>query len=113
MWFFRRIINAFRRSKLEKEIDRELKSPLEMRIADNMAAGMSPERARRDALIRFGNRTLAREKVTAVDAELAFDAFVRELRFAARRLRRSPAFTLTALFKLILGSALTSSCSVC
>jgi ABC-type lipoprotein release transport system permease subunit len=69
------------------EIDRELKSHLEMRIADNVAAGMSPEQARRDAFIRFGNRTEIRERVTAADAQLTFDTIWRELRYAARQLR--------------------------
>ncbi|MBV9179984.1 MAG: ABC transporter permease, partial [Acidobacteria bacterium] len=100
---FRRIVNSFRGSKLEQEIDRELKTHLEMRIADNIAAGMSPEEARRNALIRFGNRTVMRERVAAVDAQPAFDALRHEVRYAARQLRRSPTFTMTALITLILG----------
>lgn len=70
MSIFRRIANLFQRSKLEQEIDRELESHLEMRIADSLAAGMSPDDARRDALICFGNRTVIREGVTAADAQL-------------------------------------------
>jgi predicted permease len=103
MSIFRRLINSFHRSKIEQEIDRELRSHVEMRIADNLAAGMSPEEARRDALIRFGNRTVIREGATAAVAELIFDALWREMRHAARQLRRSPTFTITALITLILG----------
>jgi hypothetical protein len=103
MSILRRIVNTFSRAKLGREIDAEIQSHVEMRIADNVAAGMSPDEARRDALIRFGNWTLMRERVTAVDAEMALDAVGREMRYAARQLRRSPAFTLTALVTLILG----------
>jgi predicted permease len=100
---FRRIVNTFSRSKLHQEIDAEIQSHVEMRIADNIAAGMSPEEARRDALIRFGNRLVMRERTTAADAATALDAFGRDLRYAARQLRRSTAFTAAALITLILG----------
>src|SRR5256885_1661530 len=103
MSFFHRIVNSFQRSKVEQEFDRELKSHLEMRIADNIAAGMTPEGARRDALIRFGNRVVMRERITAADAATAFDSFGRDLRYAGRQLRRSPAFTASALVTLTLG----------
>jgi hypothetical protein len=59
---FRRIASFVFRSKrwgdeIRQDIDAELKSHLEMRIQDNIAQGMSPEEARRDACLRFGNRT--------------------------------------------------------
>ena len=103
MSLYRRIVNSFHRAKVEQEIDRELRSHLEMRVADNISAGMSPDQARRDALVRFGNRAVIKEGATAADAELIFAAFWRELLYAVRQLRRSPAFTLTALVTLILG----------
>lgn len=53
MSIFRRISNLFSRSALGQEIETELKSHIEMRIDDNIALGMSPENARRDALVRF------------------------------------------------------------
>src|SRR5262249_31711188 len=100
---FRRIVNTFSRSKLHQEIEAEMQAHLEMRIADNIAAGMSSQEARRDAMLRFGNRTVMRERRTAMDAATALDAVWRDLRYAARQLHRSPAFTAAALITLILG----------
>ncbi len=70
MSMLRRITNLFHRSKLDQEIEAELRSHIEMRTADNLAAGMSPQEARRDALLRFGNRAVLKERVTAADAQM-------------------------------------------
>ena len=57
MSILRRIANLFHRSELDQDIDAELRSHIEMRTADNIAAGLSPEQARRDAVLRFGSRS--------------------------------------------------------
>jgi hypothetical protein len=87
MSMVRRLSNLFLRSKVEREIDAELRSHIEMRGEDNIAAGMSAEEARRDARIRFGNVSVMKERVTAADAALTLDSLGRDARYAVRQLR--------------------------
>ena len=98
-----RIANLFRRSKVDREIDSEMRAHIEMRTADNVAAGMSGENARRDALLRFGNPIAMKERTAAEDAALAIESLGRDLRFALRQLRMSPGFAATAIVILALG----------
>src|SRR5579875_464654 len=103
MPLFRRVLNLSNREKLDREIEEELQSHIEMRTESNIAAGMSPEDARRDAHVRFGNRTAMRERVANVDAAFDLTSFLTDLRYALRRLWKAPGFAITVILTLALG----------
>jgi len=100
-----RIANLFRRSSVDREIDRELAAHIAMRIEDNVTAGMTPKEARRDALVRFGSRSAAKERTAEADAALFATGIWADLRYAIRQLLRAPGFACTAIVVLALGIA--------
>jgi predicted permease len=98
---------------MDREIDAEIKSHLAMRTEDNIASGMPPDQARRDALLRFGNPTVTKERVAASDAALTLESIGMDVRYAVRRLAKSPGFSITAILTLALGIGATTAIFSC
>lgn len=98
-----RIANLYRRDKLQREIEAEFSSHLAMRSEDNVAAGMSPQEAQRDARLRFGNVPSMQERTAEADAALWVESVWLDLRYALRQLRKTPGFAVTSILVLSLG----------
>ncbi len=100
-----RFLGLFNRSHRAADFDAELESHLQLHIDDNLRAGMSPAEARRQALLHLGSVVSTREAYRDRGGVPWLEHFLRDLRFAARQLRRQPAFALTAIFVLAVGLA--------
>lgn len=99
----------WRRERHAEELAEEMRFHVEERIRENLAAGMSPEAAERDARQRFGHAASLREQTRDADLFGWLDALVREGRQAFRSLGKRPGLVATALLSLSLGIGATSA----
>jgi putative ABC transport system permease protein len=109
MSWFSRLSNLVGRRDLNAEIDEELQFHLEARIRDNLAAGMTAEEARRDALRRFGAAAAHRDTTRDADILVSLETFIQDVVFAYRSLTRRPALAGLALLTLALGIGVNTS----
>ncbi|HEX3968170.1 MAG TPA: ABC transporter permease [Edaphobacter sp.] len=111
-WFERfrmAVLMLFRRRNETARLNDELQFHLEQQIAENTAKGMSPEEARSAALRRFGNPTLVRDQARSMWSWNWLEVGLRDLRYGARTLSRSPGFAIIAILVMALGIGATTS----
>jgi predicted permease len=99
----------FNRKSETARLDRELEFHLEQQIAENIANGMEPERARSAALRLFGNPTVLREEARTFWSWNWLEGLWRDLRYGGRTLLRTPGFSVTAILVMALGIGATTS----
>jgi predicted permease len=99
----KRLLNAIRPGRLEREIRRELEFHAAERADELRESGASPEEAERRARVKLGNPLLHAERTRDIDVALWADGLARTLRHAARALGRAPGFSLTVVATLALG----------
>jgi predicted permease len=97
--------------QIRRDVDDELGFHLDMRVDALIAAGLSPDAARAQAIREFGDIDDARRYIGAVDRDIEvsqrrsdyMNELWQDIVYAARKLRAAPAFTLAAIVTLALG----------
>ena len=100
---------VFRRRGRQSDLDEELQFHLERSIEANKAAGMTPEEARRQALVDFGGVERTREECNRQRPGWWLGTVAQDMRYALRGFRRNPAFAVTVIATLALGIGATTA----
>jgi macrolide transport system ATP-binding/permease protein len=98
-----RLRGLFDKQRRETEMSDEIQSHLEMRVAENMRAGMTAEEARREALLNLGGVEAVKEAYRAQSTVPSLEHLLLDFRFAVRQFRKTPAFAGTTVLVLALG----------
>jgi predicted permease len=104
-----RLAGMFSGARAERDLAVELESHLQLHTDDNLRAGMTPEEARRQALVTLGGVESTKEAYRDRRGIPVLESLIRDLRYGARTLRKSPGFALAGIVILGLGIGVNSA----
>ena len=107
--FFLRLAALFRRTSREAELSEELESLIEMHTEENIRAGMLPEEARRQAILRFGSVEWTKVECRDQLVLAWLETFLLDMRYAARSIARNPVYAAAVMAILACGIGATTA----
>jgi putative ABC transport system permease protein len=105
----RALRGLFQKRTLDAEMEEEMRSHIEMRMQEKIAAGMKPDEARYAALRQFGWVESTKERCREQRGLNWIEGLVHDLRYGARMLWKRPGMTLVAALTFALGIGVNTS----
>jgi hypothetical protein len=95
--------NLVHRTRVERDLDDELRAAFDTLVHERVQAGMRPAEARRAATLELGRIDSIKTQVREGRSGAGLETLWHDVRFGARMLRRNPLFTFTAVLSLGIG----------